>query len=70
MPPWLDKLYLHMKAVAVAARRTQLGLPSTVVVRAVVAFGYALTALAGVGLGLWLLISLLSLPPTAASGMM
>jgi hypothetical protein len=65
----IDKLYLHMKTVAVAARRTILGLPSTVVVRAGVAFGYAIALLTGVGLGLWLLISLLSLRPTAISGM-
>jgi len=56
-----------MKTVAIAARRTILGLPSTVVVRASVALGYSLVALTGVGLGLWLLISLL---PTDASGMM
>jgi len=59
-----------MKTVAVAARRTILGLPSTVVVRADVAFGYALALLTGVGLGLWLLISLITLRLTATSGMM
>ena len=56
-----------MKAVAVAARRSLLGLPNTVVVRAGVALGYSLAVLAGVGLGLWLLIGL---RPTATSGMM
>lgn len=59
-----------MKAVAVAARRAVLGLPSTVVVRAGVALGYSLVVLTGVGLGLWLLISLISLLPTVTSGMM
>ena len=59
-----------MKTVAVVARRTILGLPSTVVVRAGVAFGYALALLTGVGLGLWLLISLITLRLTATSGMM
>ncbi|MFA5908274.1 MAG: hypothetical protein WC815_05830 [Vicinamibacterales bacterium] len=59
-----------MKAVAIAARRSLLGVPNTVVVRAGVAFGYALVVLAGVGLGLWLLISLIHLRPTAISGMM
>jgi hypothetical protein len=57
-----------MKTVAVAARRTILGLPSTVVVRAGVAFGYALALLTGVGLGLWLLIGLISLLPTVTAG--
>ena len=59
-----------MKAVAIAARRSVLGLPSTVVVRAGVALGYSVVVLTGVGLGLWLLISLFSLRPTATSGMM
>jgi hypothetical protein len=59
-----------MKAVAIAARRTVLGPPSPVVVRAGAALGYSLVVLTGVGLGLWLLISLLSLQPTASSGMM
>ena len=59
-----------MKAAAFAARRTVLGLPSTVAVRASAALGYSLLVLTGVGLGLWLLIGLVSLRPTAASGMM
>ena len=59
-----------MKAVAIAARRSLLGVPNAVVVRAGVALGYALAVLGGVGLGLWLLISLISLRPTALSGMM
>jgi len=50
-----------MKAVAIAARRTVLGSPSTVVARAGVALGYAFAVLTGVGLGLWLLIGLISL---------
>jgi hypothetical protein len=58
-----------MKAVAVAAR-TVLGLPSTVVVRAAAALSYSLVVLTAVGLGLWLLISLIGLRPTATSGMM
>ena len=57
-----------MKAVAIAARRTVLGLPSTVVVRAGAALGYALVVLTGVGLGLWLLIGLVSLRPTVPAG--
>jgi hypothetical protein len=52
-----------MKAVAVAARRPFLGLPSKDVVRARVALGYAFVVLTGVGLGLWLLIGLISLRP-------
>lgn len=58
-----------MRVVAVAARRTLLGLPRTVVVRAGVALGFALALLTGVGLGLWLLIGLMSLR-LPASGMM
>ena len=54
-----------MKAVAVAARRSLLGLPSTDVVRAGVALGYSIVVFAGVGLGLWLLIGLISLRPTS-----
>ncbi len=54
-----------MKAIAVAARRSVLGLPSTAVVRAGVALGYSIAVLAGVGLGLWLLIGLISLRPTS-----
>lgn len=64
----VDKLYLHMKAIA--ARRSLLGVPNTVVVRAGEALGYALVVFAGIGLGLWLLISLIGLRPTAISGMM
>jgi hypothetical protein len=52
-----------MKAVAIAARRSFLGLPSEVVVRAGAALGYAFVILTGVGLGLWLLIGLISLRP-------
>jgi hypothetical protein len=59
-----------MKAVAIAVRRTALGLPSEVVTRAAAAFGYALVTLAGSALGLWLLIGLIGLGRTAASGMM
>lgn len=59
-----------MKTVATAVRHTVLGVPSTVVARAGEALGYALVVLTGVGLGLWLLIGLLSLRPTATSGMM
>lgn len=59
----LDKLHLHMKAVAVAARRPILGLPSREVVRAGVALGYSFAVLTGVGLGLWLLFGLISLRP-------
>lgn len=68
MAPGLDKLHLHMKTVAVAARRSLLGLPSTVVVRAGAAFGYSLAVLTGVGLGLWLLISLIRLGPMPSAG--
>lgn len=52
-----------MKAVAVAVRRSFLGLPSEAVVRAGVALGYAFAVLTGVGLGLWLLLGLISLRP-------
>jgi len=52
-----------MNAVAVAARRPFLGLPSREVVRAGVALGYAFVVLTGVGLGLWLLIGLITLRP-------
>ena len=50
-----------MKAVAIAARRSFLGLPSEVVARAAVALVYSFVILTGVGLGLWLLIGLISL---------
>jgi len=52
-----------MKAVAVAVHRSCLGLPSEAVVRAGVALGYAFAVLTGVGLGLWLLLGLISLRP-------
>jgi len=52
-----------MKSVALAVRRSELGQPSAVVVRAGVAFGYSVTVFTGVGLGLWLLIGLISLLP-------
>ena len=54
-----------MRAVAIAARRSVLGLPSTAVVRAGVALGYAVVVFAGVGLGLSLLIGLINLRPTS-----
>ncbi len=57
-----------MKVATIAVRRSQLGLPSSVVVRAGVALGHALVVLTGVGLGLWLLISLFALRPTVVSG--
>jgi len=57
-----------MKAVALAAPRTLLGLPSSVVVRSTMALGYSVVVLTGVGLGLWLLLGLISLGPTAAAG--
>lgn len=57
-----------MKAVAIAVRSTVLGLPSAVVVRAGATLGYSLVVLTGVGLGLWLLIGLVSLRPTASAG--
>ena len=50
-----------MKAVAIAARRSLLGLPNEVVVCAGAALGYSFVVLTGVGLGLWLLIGLISL---------
>jgi len=50
-----------MKAVALAVRRSGLGSPSAVVVRAEVALGYSVTVFTGVGL--WLLIGLISLRP-------
>lgn len=52
-----------MKAVAVAVRRPFLGLPSRDAVRARVALGYAFVVLTGVGLGLWLLLGLITLRP-------
>ena len=52
-----------MRVVAVAARRPHLGLPSREAVRAGVALGYSFAVLTGVGLGLWLLLSLISLRP-------
>lgn len=54
-----------MKAVALTARRTTLGLPSEVVSRAGVALGYSVAVFTGVGLGLWVLIGLISLRPTS-----
>jgi hypothetical protein len=57
-----------MKAVAVAARRSLLGVPSTVVLRVSAALGYALAVFTGVALGLWLLISLIGLGSTPISG--
>lgn len=51
-----------MKAV-VAVRRPFLGLPSGEAVRARVARGYAFVVLTGVGLGLWLLLGLITLRP-------
>jgi len=50
-----------MNVVALAARRSFLGLPSEVVVRACAALGYSFVVLTGVGLGLWLLLGLISL---------
>jgi len=52
-----------MRSVALAVRRSELGTPSAVVVRAGVAFGYSVAVFTGVGLGLWLLIGLISLLP-------
>jgi len=52
-----------MKAVAVAVRRPLLGMPSRDVVCAGVALGYSLAILTGVGLGLWLLLGLITLRP-------
>lgn len=52
-----------MQAVAVAVRRPFLGLPSGDAVRARVALGYAFVVLTGVGLGLWLLLGLITLRP-------
>jgi len=57
-----------MKAIAAAARRSALDVASPVVVRAGVALGYALAVFAGVGLGLWLLISLIGLGQPATGG--
>jgi hypothetical protein len=57
-----------MKAIAVAARRSALEVAGPVVDRAGVALGYALAVVAGVGLGLWLLISLIGLGAPATSG--
>ena len=58
-----------MEAIAAAARRSALDVASPVVVRAgVVALGYALAVFAGVGLGLWLLISLIGLGQPATGG--
>lgn len=54
-----------MKVVALAARRSFLGQPSEAITRAGVALGYASVVLTGVGLGLWLLIGLISLRPTS-----
>lgn len=59
----LDKLCLHMKAVAITVRRPNLGLPRRDVVRAAVALGYSFAVLTGVGLGFWLLLGLISLRP-------
>ena len=57
-----------MKAIAVAARRSALEVAGPVVARADVAFGYALAVFASAALGLWLLISLISLGQAATSG--
>ena len=57
-----------MKAIAVAARRSALEVAGPVVDRASVALGYALAVFAGVGLGLWLLISLIGLGAPTTSG--
>ena len=57
-----------MKAIAVAARRSALEVAGPVVDRAGVALGYALAVFAGVGLGLWLLISLIGLGALTTGG--
>jgi hypothetical protein len=57
-----------MKAIAVAARRSALEVAGPVVVRAGVALGYALAVFASGALGLWLLISLISLGEPATGG--
>jgi hypothetical protein len=57
-----------MKAIAVAARRSALEVAGPVVVRAGVALGYAVAVFAGGALGLWLLISLISLGGPATGG--
>lgn len=54
-----------MKVAVIAACRSVLDLPSTAVVRADVALGNSIVVFAGVGLGLWLLIGLISLRPTS-----
>ena len=57
-----------MKAIAVAARRSALEVAGPVVARAGLALGYAVAVFAGVGLGLWLLISLISLGAPTTGG--
>ena len=57
-----------MKAIAVAARRCALEVAGPVVARASAALGYALAVFASVALGLWLLISLISLGEPVAGG--
>jgi hypothetical protein len=57
-----------MKAIAVAARRSALEVAGPVVVRAGVALGYAVAVFASGALGLWLLISLISLGGPATGG--
>ena len=57
-----------MRAIAVAARRSALEVAGPVVARAGEALGYALAVFAGVGLGLWLLLSLIGLGAPATGG--
>ena len=57
-----------MKVIAVAARRSALEVAGPVVARAGMAFGYALAVFAGVGPGLWLLISLIGLGAPTTGG--
>ena len=57
-----------MKAIAVTARRSALEVAGPVVARAGAAFGYAVAVFSSVALGLWLLISLISLGEPTAGG--
>ena len=63
---WIS--FRSMKAIAVAARRSALGVSGPVVVRAGAALGYALAVGASGALGFWLLISLIGLGEPAAGG--